>query len=455
MIEAAPRPITLSVVEEALGHRAADADACITCGACLPVCPTYAATGLERESPRGRVQLVRAAAAGQLAADDYFLRQMYDCLDCRACETACPVGVPIGSLVLEARSAAQHPGNPARRPEGRVVRWARNALTRHLFGHPRRMELPLVLARWLYQRTGLQRVVRATGLLRVVPILWRLEQWLPQLPDRPWRWRYADGGQRLAPAGEVRLRAAFFLGCFMNAIFADASAATVDVLRRNGVEILTPLRLQCCGAPQTDMGDFASARAFARVNVAALEETGADIVFADCAACSGMLKEYGELLAGDPEWAARARAISSKTRDFSELMRDLIPVGPPLGRIANSVTFHEPCHLGHAQKVTDAPRDVLAMIPGVRFVDMPEANVCCGSAGTFTFRRWEQSIVMLDAKIDNASQTGTDVVVTANPGCLGQIEMGLRRAGSKQRLRHLSQVLQEAYIAGEHDPGTP
>lgn len=425
----------------------AGADACIRCGACLAACPTYEATLLERESPRGRVQLVRAAANGSLALDDAFLRQMYDCLDCRACEPVCPVGVPIGTIVLEGRAAAQRPENPDRR-EPAVVRAARRRFERVVFGRPRRMEWPLVLLRWLYQRTGLQRLLRATGLLRLFGPLGRLEAWLPELPDRPWRWRHPDAGVHLEARGPRRLRAAYFLGCFMNAVFADAADAAVEVLRRNGVEVVTPRELVCCGAPQTDLGEVEIARDFARRNVAALEATGADVVFADCAACSGMLKEYGDLLADDPAWADRARAIAAKTRDFTELALELLPAGPPLGRVERVVTYHEPCHLAHAQRITAAPRALLRAIPGLELREMAGADVCCGSAGVYTFRRWDESLALLSTKVANAAATEAEVVVTANPGCLGQIEMGLRRSGVRQRVRHVSQLLLEAYEAG-------
>lgn len=426
----------------------AGADACIRCGACLAACPTYEATLLERESPRGRVQLVRAAAGGSLALDDDFLRQMYDCLDCRACEPVCPVGVPIGTIVLEGRAAAQRPDNPARH-EAWIIRAARRFFERAVFGRPRRMEWPLTVLRWSYQRTGLQRLLRASGLLRLLGPLGRLEAWLPELPDRPWRWRYPDAGAHLEAHGPRQLRAAYFLGCFMNAVFADAAQAAVEVLRRNGVEVVTPVDLVCCGAPQTDLGEVEIARDFARRNVAALEATAADVVFADCAACSGMLKEYGDLLADDPVWAERARAIAAKTRDFTELALELIPSGPPLGRVERVVTYHEPCHLAHAQRITAAPRALLRAIPGLEFREMSAADVCCGSAGVYAFRRWDESMALLSTKVANAQATEAEVVVTVNPGCLGQIEMGLRRSGNRQRVRHLSQLLLEAYEAGE------
>ncbi len=424
------------------------ADACIRCGACLPACPTYAATLLERESPRGRVQLVRAAASGRLALDDAFLRQMYDCLDCRACEPVCPVGVPIGTIVLEGRAAAQRPDNADRR-EPALARFGRRFLQRAVFGRPRRMEWPLVLLRWLYQRTGLQRLLRASGLIRLFGPLGRLEAWLPELPDRPWRWRYERGGARLEALGPQRLRAAYFLGCFMNAVFADAAQASVEVLRRNGVEVVTPTDLVCCGAPQVDLGEVEIAREFARRNILALEAAETEVVFADCAACSGMLKEYGDLLADDPAWAGRARAISAKTRDFSELALELLPAGPPLGRIERLVTYHEPCHLAHAQRVTAAPRALLRAIPGLELREMAAADACCGSAGVYAFRRWDESLALLSSKVANAAATEAEVVVTANPGCLGQIEMGLRRSGGRQRVRHLSELLLEAYETAE------
>lgn len=437
---------------EALRHHLPDEELCITCGACLPVCPTYSMTGLERESPRGRTQLVRAVAEDRLQADGYFAAQMYDCLDCRACDVICPVGVPIGSLVLEGRAAAQLSSNTSGARSPLPVRLGKWLLEHAVFAHPRRMEVPVFLM-GLYQRSGLRRVVRATGILRLVPLLWRLERWLPDLSGRPWRWRYRAGGELLPAHGVATMRAAYFLGCFMNTVFADASVASVEVLRRNGVEVVTPRRLRCCGAPQMDLGDVELAREFARANIEILEATGATVVFSDCAACSGMLKEYGSLLKDDSAWSARAARVSARARDFSELAMDLVRAGPPLGRVDATATYHDPCHLAHLQRITNQPRELLRAIPGLRYVELPNSDTCCGSAGTYSFRRWDQSMAFVDEKVAWALSTGADIVVTANPGCLGQLELGLRRAGSSVSVRHVSQLLLEAYDARvEGDP---
>ncbi len=444
-----------STPTEILGRRLPEEELCIKCGACLPACPTYISTGLERESPRGRTQLIRAVAEDRLRPDDYFTTQMYDCLDCRACEAPCPVGVPIGSLVLEARDAAERRSNSARRSPSPVARFGRWALERGLFAHPRRMEWPVFAMAWLYQRSGLQSIIRATGVLRLVPPLRHLELWLPLLPGRPWRWRFPGAGVHLESYGPARMRAAFFLGCFMNTVFADASVASVEVLRRNGVDVITPRGIRCCGAPQMDVGDIELAREFARTNISILETTNAAVVISDCAACSGMLKEYGELLKDDPDWASRSARFSARVRDFSELMLELIHAGSPLGRVEATVTYHDPCHLAHLQRVTQAPRELLQMIPGIRYAEMPCSDICCGSAGTYTFRRWNQSMAMLDDKITNAISTGAELVVTANPGCLGQLALGFRRAETRLPVRHLSQILLEAYESRGEDEAGP
>lgn len=434
-----------STPSEALRRRLPEEELCIKCGACLPACPTYGLTGLERESPRGRTQLIRAVAEDRLRPDDYFATQMSDCLDCRACEAPCPVGVPIGSLVLEARAAARRRSNTARGSPSPIARLGRWTLERGLFAHPRLMEWPVFLLGWLYQRSGLQRIIRATGALRLIPLAWHLELWLPSLPGRPWRWRFPGAGAHLESHGPARMRAAYFLGCFMNTVFADASVASVEVLRRNGVDVITPRGIRCCGAPQMDLGDIELAREFARTNISILEATDAAVVVSDCAACSGMLKEYGELLKDDPDWASRSARVSARVRDFSELMLELIHDGPPLGRVEATVTYHDPCHLAHLQRVTRAPRELLQIIPGIQYAEMPCSDSCCGSAGTYSFRRWQQSMAILDDKIANALSTGAEIVVTANPGCLGQLALGFRRAGTQLPVRHLSQILLEAY----------
>ncbi|MBI3953587.1 MAG: (Fe-S)-binding protein, partial [Chloroflexi bacterium] len=235
----------------------------------------------------------------------------------------------------------------------------------------------------------------------------------------------------------------------MNILYADASAATLRVMARNGCEVVTPRVQRCCGAPHQDMGDWEGLRALARHNIAVFERAGVDYIVADCAACSGMNKEYAEILAGDPEWAERARAHAAKTRDITELLAQL-PLKRPLIPLERKVTYHEPCHLKHAQGVSSQPRRVLQAIPGLQLAELRESDWCCGSAGVYNITHPERSQGLLRRKLDNIAATGADIVVTGNPGCLLQLQQGLR--GQPTRALHITELLDEAYRAGETAP---
>jgi len=412
--------------------------ACIRCGLCLSVCPTYATDTLEVQSPRGRVALIRAVDEGRLALTDTFAEHMYHCLDCRACQTICPSGVRVGEQVLLARAQVER-----RRPQPLLKR----LVLRWLLMRPERVELAawgLRFYRWL----GLQALVRRTGVLRWLPRVFRdLERLVPnRVPARALRPRLAE----VTPAqGERRYRVGFFLGCVMNVVFAETSAATVRVLTRNGCEVITPKATQCCGAPHAGEGDFDSLRALARHNVALFSQWDLDYIVADCAACSAQIKEYGHLLQDDPRYAAPARAFSAKVRDITELLAEIPLVAPPAAaELPKRVTYHEPCHLCHAQGVTKQPRQVLQRIPGVELVEMREASWCCGSAGTYNLTHPERAEKILARKLANVAATQADIVATGNPGCLLQLEAGVREQGLRIQVRHPVELLDEAYRAG-------
>ncbi|MSQ33736.1 MAG: (Fe-S)-binding protein [Dehalococcoidia bacterium] len=410
-----------------------EVDHCSRCGFCLPVCPTYRETGLEVQSPRGRVQLIRSAARGELAPEAIF-EHLYHCLDCRACETVCPSGVHPGQRVVEARAALE-PSSPIPWYKRLVLRWV-------LPSHNRQEFLFLFLK--LYVASGLQRLARSGVGQRLVPgPLRRMEDMLPKLPAKPLRQRIKE----VTPAeGERRARVGFFLGCVMNILYADASAATLRVMTRNGCEVVTPRVQRCCGAPHQDMGDWEGLRDLARHNIEVFERAQVDYIVADCAACSGMNKEYAEILAGDPDWAERARAHAAKTRDITELLAQL-PLKRPFIPLERKVTYHEPCHLRHAQGVASQPRQVLEAIPGLQLVELRESDWCCGSAGVYNITHPERSQGLLQRKLDHIAATGADTVVTGNPGCLLQLQQGLR--GAPTRVMHITELLDEAYRAEE------
>ncbi len=414
--------------------------ACIRCGRCLPACPTYQETLLEIQSPRGRLALLRAVAEGQLPLDETVEAHLYHCLDCRACNPVCPAGVPIGELIVAGRAAAA-----VQRPRPWGLRW----LLEGALGSPRAAEWAAAPLRWAW-RLGL--IPLARRLFGAIPPLRDLLDLAPR-PARPARWDLE--ARPLPPA--PRYRVGFFLGCVMNAVYGDVVRASVRLLERLGCAVVTPRDQACCGAPQDDQGLREAARRFARRNIATFEALGPlDAIVADCAACSGFLKEYPHLLAGDPAWAERARAFAARVRDLTEWLEaiwpeDLSPVAEGL-----RLTYHEPCHLSHVQGVRRPPRALLQRLRGATFQELPDAARCCGSAGIYNLTHPEMSRRLLERKMADIAATGASVVVTANPGCMLQLEWGARRARLSLRVRHLSEVLDEALASrpeGEMEGG--
>lgn len=417
--------------------------ACIRCGLCLSVCPTYATDGVEVQSPRGRVALIRAWQEGRLELTPNLRSHLYHCLDCRACQTICPTGVRVGENVLGARTIAEE-----QRRRGAIEGALAGFALRWLLPHPDRLEASLLPLR-LYQRLGLQSLVRRSGLLPEPLAV--MEGLLPTLPDRPLRQTLPE----VVPGqGERRYRVGFFLGCIMTLVFARASRATVDVLAANGCEVVTPKQQVCCGAPHAEEGEMDAVRALARRNIDIFEGLGVDYVVADCAACGAQTKEYAHLLREDPHYAERARVFSAKVRDVSEFLAD-IPLRRPLGTVARRVAYHMPCHLAHAQKVREAPRQLLAQVPGLQLVELNEADWCCGSAGIYNISHTERARAILERKLANLAASGADTLVTGNPGCLLQLMAGVRQKGWQVDVRHPLEMLALAYAGGVGEEVAP
>ncbi len=420
--------------------------ACIRCGLCLSVCPTYAADGIEVQSPRGRVALIRAWQEGRLALSPNLRAHMYHCLDCRACQTICPTGVRVGELVVATRTIAED----KRRP-GLFEAALRSFALRWLLPNPDRLELSLWPVR-LYQRLGLQWLVRRSGLLRLLPITLRvMEGLLPPLPERPLRQTLPE----TVPAqGQQRYRVGFFLGCVMTLVLARASRATVAVLTANGCEVVTPKDQVCCGAPHAEEGEADAVRALARRNIDVFERYGVDYVVADCAACGAQTKEYAHLLRDDPAYAERARAFSAKVRDISEFLAE-IPLRRPLGEVPRRVAYHHPCHLAHAQGVREEPRALLRRVPGLQLVELKEADRCCGSAGIYNISHPQRAQAILERKLANLAASGADVLATGNPGCLLQMMAGVREKGLAVAVQHPMEILELAYRGGVGEEMAP
>ena len=399
---------------------------CIRCGLCLPTCPTYLETLTETSGPRGRISLIKAVGEGHLdLLSPGFVHQMSECLDCRACEAVCPSGVHYGQLVEAARTQIQRAQAP------------RAAPFLFFFRNLGAMRLLAAVLRF-YQRSGLQTLVRGSGILRFFGLR-EAEAIAPHISSR----FFVAAGQRFQTAGATTT-AFMHAGCVMSVAFAEVNEATVRMLRRAGCTVVVPAGQGCCGAITVHAGEMEGGRALAKRNIEAFEQSGADVYVINAAGCGSALKEYGEMFASDEAWASRAKSFSARVRDISEVLDELgIPI--PDRPVDATVTYQEPCHLAHAQRITSAPRRLLAQIPGVRLIEMRESSLCCGSAGIYNLTQPEMAARLQDRKIENILATGAEVVVTANPGCDLQLRAGLHARNNTTKVMHIVSLLDAAY----------
>ena len=422
----------------------ADLQNCIHCGFCLPACPTYLATGQELESPRGRLHLIRSVLDGRTDATPRLLEHLDLCLQCRACETACPSAVPYGRIMEDARAATM-----ARGVRRRPLSWTLRALfLRQVVARPRVFAVVAAVGR-AYTRSGAQRFVR-TRLRRVLPdALAGIEAQTPVIASA----RYRPRGVLARPAAP-RARIALLTGCVHGDLVPESHRATVRVLARLGCEVVAPSTQGCCGALHAHAGDAVAARELARRNIEAFEAAGIDAVIVNAAGCSAAMKEYGRLLRHDPQWHDRAERFASKVRDVTEYVAAQ-PFEDGLGALNLDVTLQDACHLAHAQRIREAPRVLLRAIPGLRLHEMKTPDRCCGAAGFYSVVQPEMSRAVLTPKIADIEDTGAAVVATSNPGCTLQIEAGLRGAGLPVRVCHVIELLDAAYRAGDDAGATP
>jgi len=413
---------------------------CVRCGLCLPTCPTYVETLVETSGPRGRIALIKAVAEERLdLTSPGFVHQMSECLDCRACEAVCPSGVAYGQLLEPARTQIVRATAPARSLRDRL---ARAVLLGWLFSRLANLRLVATLLRW-YQRSGLQAAVRGSGILRALGLA-DAEALAPRISDR----FFIPAGQRYPARGTRKATVVMHAGCVMHVAFASTDEATVRVLQRAGCEVLAPAAQGCCGAITIHAGDLDRGRALAKANIVAFEESGAEYYVINAAGCGSALKEYGHLFVDDPAWHMRAVEFSSRVRDVTELL-DALGLGPGLGTLSYTITYQDACHLAHAQRITAPPRRLLAQIPGVRLREMNESSLCCGSAGIYNLTQPEMASRLGARKAERIVEVAPDLVITANPGCAIQMAAALVAAGSTTRVRHIVDLLDEAYAAGD------
>jgi len=410
--------------------------ACVHCGMCLSSCPTYRITGKEMSSPRGRLWLMLAVAEERLALDDpLFEEQMFQCLNCRACEAVCPSGVQYGPLLEASRAAIEY--HRQRDVRGAAVR---KVAMDWLFADAPRMRGAVSMLRF-YQRSGAQQLARKSGIIGALGMA-EMESLMPPaakksiIPgDEYWE---ADD-----LPGETKT-AHLFNGCMMGTVFANTNRAAARVMAHNGSNVDVPVRQQCCGALAVHAGMMDEARALARKNIDAFEASGEGAIIVTAAGCGAALKEYGHLLKDDPEYAERAKQFSERVKDFTEYVGAGPIVEPPIA-VRKTVTYQEPCHLAHAQRVTQQPRALLKAIPGLRLEEMKESSLCCGSAGIYNILRPEMANDLGDRKAHHVMETDAVEVITANPGCAIQLRASLARNGGSASVRHIADLLDEAY----------
>jgi glycolate oxidase iron-sulfur subunit len=417
---------------------------CMHCGLCLPTCPTYDATKLERNSPRGRIALMRAIADERLEPSQAFAEEMYFCLGCLACMTACPAGVNYAELFENARAEAERSqvlASPSRSLLRRLtLKW--------LFTEHSRLQL-IGRVIYLYQKLGLQALLRRSRLLRLLPKrLQELESMTPSVQQH-----FSDDLiDPITPArGGKRFRVALLTGCAQDLIFSDVNRDTLEVLAQNGCEVITPRTQGCCGSLHAHNGELELAREMARRQIEAVPPERFDAIITNAAGCGSHLKHYHALLKEDPRFAERARIWDGKVKDIHEWLAST-GIKPPkaVNQPPLEVTYHEACHLCHGQKITAQPRQLLRAIPNIMLVELPESTWCCGSAGIYNLIQPEMANTLLERKMAHIRSTKAAIVATGNPGCLLQIQNGARAAKHPLRVAHPITLLAEAYRREEN-----
>ena len=409
---------------------------CMHCGLCLPVCPTYALTGLERSSPRGRIRLMKSVMNGTIPISHTFVDEMNFCLDCQACETACPAGVKYGELVESARVFIE---------EDRKSFSLKTFILKNIVVKKRVLCFAAATLKF-YQKSGMEKA--ALGLLRLFSRgLYNRVKLLPRISNEFALDALPEIMEPTHPA-EARGTVAVLTGCVMDVFYADINKDTVDVLLENGWRVVVPQDQVCCGSLNAHNGDGDSPKFLAKKNIEVFEKSGAEYYVINSAGCGAFMKQYGEVLTDDPDFAERAKRFSSKVKDFSEF---LFQTGykKPSAKIENATVYHEACHLVHAQKVSAEPRAIVKEMEGDNFCELNEATWCCGSAGIYNVVRYDDASKLLDRKLENIKASGARTIITGNPGCMAQIMSGIKSEKMDAEVVHPATVLNRLYKMGK------
>ena len=414
---------------------------CVHCGLCLSACPTYAHLGVETESPRGRIAYMKAVHEGRIEITDRVVSHWEKCLQCRACEAVCPSGVPYGKIMEQTRFQVL-----SNNKQGAELKRISSMFLRSVLPRPKLLKIGAHLVR-LYQRLGVQALVRATRILQILPgNLDKMEKQMPVMGSR----FFSPSKDVFKTQGDAKKVVGLLSGCVMPLMHGNTMNATVRVLVRNGCDVVVPVGQVCCGALNLHSGDLDLGRTLARKNIDVFLESDVDVIVTSSAGCGSSMKEYSELLSDDPDYREKAIWFSSMTKDITEFLVEL-PWEPPIHKLTRKITYQDPCHLAHAQRIVDAPRRLLNSIKGVELIEMKQSTMCCGSAGFYSMVQPELSSKILETKMRNILDTATDQIVTANPGCMMQIENGLLDVHGQQTVVHVVDILDEAYALEAKD----
>lgn len=400
---------------------------CMHCGMCLAVCPTYDMTKNERSSPRGRIKLIKSVARGEMEITPTFAEEMNFCLDCQACETACPAGVKYGSMVEAARVEIDNTSY-----RSWFYKFIKKSLLTTIVGSRRNLKFVSRLLR-IYQNSFLRKLLHKSGVMKIFSAnLEEIDKLSPTVSKE-----FSDDiiPEITMPNGEIKYKTAFLSGCLMNVMFAEINKDTVDVLQNCSCEVFTPKDQICCGSLQAHNGDFDTAKKLAKHTIDVFSSYQFDYMVANSAGCGAFMKEYGHILSDDVTYSERARNFSKRVKDISEFLTENdVPL--KLKSFAESITYHDACHLAHTQKVTEQPRKILKSIPCTNYQELEEASWCCGSAGIYNIVHYKESMIILERKMENIRKTNSKVVLTGNPGCLAQLRYGAIRFGVDVEVIH-------------------
>ena len=417
------------------GPEESDLYTCVHCGFCLQACPTYLETGLETESPRGRIALMKAVHEERIPITPNVIRHWDMCIQCRACEIACPSGVPYGRLI-EATMVQVQPY----RNQKIVNRFIYNLSLKKILINQGMLTVLFSFLKF-YQKAGIQKIVRWLRILKMLPgSVSELEASLPQIPNK--FFNASDGVQKAQL--NTRAKVSLLTGCVMPLVHGPQMEGVVRVLNKNGCDVVTPIGQSCCGAISSHVGDLETASNLARTNIEAFMSQDVAAIVVASAGCGIRMKEYEHLLKDDPDYSSRAIDMSKKVKDIHEFLVDL-PIVVPTGNLKSVVTYQDSCHLANTQSITSQPRQLLDSIPGVNFVELPNSSICCGGGGTYTITERDMSLRVLESKMEAVALTGADTIATANPGWLIQLEYGSKKAGLPIKVKYVTDLLDEAY----------